>query len=520
MFLSNELISLVFANDGDTYYGADLLTLNLQQYLWKNLHHDYQAVYFLKADKDCFSVSTYGDIDAIPFKPMQQRRGALIRFHSGDPIQSQFQSWLLEQMCREKHNAAAFVCPLDDFCFLLADSDWTPLLTQLAELRNRTGIFVLTASSTVEKTQNLLLSCSVFDSLQDTAITMLRSSMDQNLYETLQKYKNGHCVFLNAFTKDRIRNMLLHLCFKVPGRFESLSSLELLTDYLYMYLHDPVLELIEPLKTMTLPPSCMTHQELYELLSEPSVWRGLTAQAEQYHRAHKGCPPAVTVPDAPMHRARNGFAGKLMAIQLPGWVISAPPDNAFPVLNHLESIRPRLAAPLNQVENQMMAEGIRTLTERLATVAENDLDTYKIILEAIDFCVGKLYLAHDAHEYDRVQEILSHWHSVINTSINCFKAQNGLKRYPSSHGAVHTGNVQARMVLQTAQSQFDEKQAERDDYLALIRNHILELDVLTPISSIPAVKNRIAELQKASRNNYDDRFFEFNENDYRTRPPE
>ena len=58
MFSSKELLHLVFADETDTYYGDDLLKLELNQYLWLKLHESYQTVYFLGAAGKTFTIKT------------------------------------------------------------------------------------------------------------------------------------------------------------------------------------------------------------------------------------------------------------------------------------------------------------------------------------------------------------------------------------------------------------------------------------------------------------------------------
>ena len=89
MFSPTELISLVFANKDDLYFGDDLLKLNLNQHLWKELHKTYQTVYFLSAAEKAFTVRTFGDIHGTPYTP---------KYSLFSSEQSKFSGWLMRQL--------------------------------------------------------------------------------------------------------------------------------------------------------------------------------------------------------------------------------------------------------------------------------------------------------------------------------------------------------------------------------------------------------------------------------------
>ena len=189
MFSSEELISYVFANESDLYYGNDLLKLNLNQYLWKKLHKQYETVYFLRAKDGLFQVRTFGDRKSDP----EWKKTSLKLLGKSDAQKQGI--WLQRQL--EMDQRCAIVCPLEDFCTVMEEPVWEKKLREIAADGSRRGKIVLTVSETAERSSKYLLGSPVFDWLGEKAVTDARVGSLRPLYPQLKNRKGDDLVFLN-----------------------------------------------------------------------------------------------------------------------------------------------------------------------------------------------------------------------------------------------------------------------------------------------------------------------------------
>lgn len=517
MFSTNELISFVFANNNDLYFGSDLLTLDLNQHLWMTLHDRYKTVYFLKAAGEAFSVTTYGDLSGEPFKPDSGRLHTWLRNRfSAETPQDQFANWLLAQLCKPQGEAVAFVCPLEDFCYTLSLPSWTPLLTRIANAVGRTGSFVLTADAIPERTRDLLLSCPVFETLRDTAVMNLRSGGQRELYDSLFRSKQeGQCLFLNAFTYERLRSLLLHLCIRIPDRFDDLEAIDQLTYYLHTYLHDPNRQLTEPLEDFGIPAACMSYRELYDLLARPSIWRRLHDRASCF--VQTGRLPELHFQEAPVHRDRNSYAGVCMTLRLPQWLNRSASEDLPAIYRTLLRIRKQVCAPKNQTENETVCGAAAKFLNQLDSVAAGDVETYKLILDAVAFCVDWAYLSPDADESTRVNQILDSWSTCIPMSQQCFQSQRNLSLQTAQSDAGMSAVYRTRLIQ--AQNTFKLQRKNKEEFLGMIRAAIVELDLIRTIPITNNIVEQMAQMQRSRAESYADDAFEFTMEDYSSRPP-
>lgn len=485
MFSSKELISFVFANENDIYYGDDLLKLDLNQYLWERLHGSYEAVYFLSAEENSFRVRCYGDLCCKEYVPAKKK---LFGF-GGKTEQREQGNWILQQLRRKSGEAAAFVCSLEDFCAVLSDSRWDTALEDIADEKNRTGIFVLTASTTAEKTTKLLLESPVFEKLRESAITDLRSGAVRELYSTLKKRKWDNCLFLNIFTWERVRALLLHLIMEDPSRCESCGQLDAMADYLYAYLRDPDVAGGERLLPDELPAGYLMYQSLYEQLGKEHIWKKLQNQTACY--AGEPCRErwenAGT--EVPVLRDQNSYAGRCMKIRLPKWLKND--EMAGPqALRQLENICCQVSAPKNRAENQTVIAAAEDFLGQIDAVHDCDPDTYLRVLRALEFCVAQVYLAADDEKSASVQTIIEKQREAIRFSGDCFILQRELEL----SRAHTTGGKLQSVALQQMEDRLCILQQIRGKHDDLIAAMELELKMPAATSNIA---NQLAELERA-----------------------
>ena len=276
MFLSNELIQLVFADENDVFYGEDLTELELEQYLWLRLRRSkkYAAVYFLRAlpEEESFSVRYFaGDRNCRPFSGDQKK--GLKKWFSGKR-ENEAGKWMLDRL-RDRTEPAALVCPLADFCAVASGESWKPLLQELGEDRKRSGALVLTAPPEAEGSRELLLHSPVFEWLQDTAILDARVK-GQNLYGFLLRRKTPEAsVFLNAVTEEGLEGLLRNAELSRSGPILTGEDRSAMAAWLSAYLRSPRLQREEPLFSHNLPGAYLRYRDLRVWLDQDKVWNAL-----------------------------------------------------------------------------------------------------------------------------------------------------------------------------------------------------------------------------------------------------
>lgn len=472
MFSSTELISFVFANETDTYFGEDLIKRDLNQYLWDRLHQNYDAVYFLSAEANGFAIHTYGDLCCREYVP---RRKTLFSLLGSGSAQNEFGNWLQRQLRGKAGETAAFVCPLEDFCTVLGDSQWDSVLTEIAEMKNRTGIFVLTASATVEKTAKLLLESPVFEKLQETAVTDLRSGAMQKLYGALKNRKWDHCVFLNTFSWERLRTMLLHLVLEHPDRCESCSKLDELTEYLYAYCRNPAFADQEAVFHREMPVDYLLYANLYDQLSTERTWKKFESASKNYQRQEyfrENTKPAAT--RLPVLRDRNSYAGRCMRIKLPGWIVQKE-ETAEESAGLLHRICDAVSSPMNRVENPEIISAAEYMLNQLDAAYNCDTETYLHILGALKFCVDHVYTQSEK-ETEQLLEVIQKHRDLISICQQHFilERELNLSRSTLTEGKMHS------VALQQMEAKLFTLEQLKKKYLDLVS--AMELGLKMPVA--------------------------------------
>ena len=485
MFSSTELISFVFANETDLYYGDDLIKRDLNQYLWDRLHMNYDAVYFLSAEENGFAIRTYGDLRCREYVPGRKRIFGIL---SGNSAQADFGNWLLRQLRSKAGETAAFVCPLEDFCTVLANGQWDDILAEIAGAKNRTGIFVLTASATAEQTTKLLLESPVFEKLQEFAVTDLRCGAMRELYSSLKKRKSDNCVFLNTFSWERLRAMLLHLVMENPDRCESCTKLDLLTEYLYEYCRNPEFADGEGIFHREMPMNYLLYSNLYDQLSAERTWKKFEASSERYQKQGCFCKTASDAETrAPILRDSNSYAGRCMKIKLPGWMEEKEPA-AEQAAGLLQKICDAVSAPMNRVENPEIASAAESFLNQLEAVYDSDSDTYIQVLSALKFCVLKIY-TELKEETAQIMEVIQKYRDSISVSQQYFVLERELML---SRARLTEGELLGA-ALQQLKVQLYTLEKVKKRYLDLVG--AMELGLKVPVSE-GSIKGMLEELEK------------------------
>lgn len=436
MFSPNELLHLVFANDDDIYYCDNLLKLDLNQYLWWVLHREgYRTVCFLNANKDIFSVKTYGDVAYSPY-PTEDKW--FKRFIKSDT--EKFGEWMTRQMKAKSTERVAFVCPLHEFCDTARGEEWTNLLRKIASIEKRTGIILLTVPAEVEQSRDLLLSSKVFDALHEVAVTNLRNDDIRPLYASLAIGKPYGVTYLNGYTTERLKALLLHVMMDGDDCFAAGLQIERCAEYLTQYLNNPWLRRYSPLFGTPKCNEYPEYRELYHMLMNKQIWDNLLKATQ---KAFDGgnlrewlnqlqC-PYIRENDMQVcvMRDRNNFAGRCMKL----WPLQSgdameeagKSDEAFELLIDIYTA---LRSPKNKADNPKIAAVIESLLAKLEVAqGEGDFDTYKRVLFSIRFCVQWLHVPGSSDEEKSIISLSDSLKVLINCSQEHFRTANQLRRY-------------------------------------------------------------------------------------------
>ena len=468
MFSPNDLIHLVFADEADTYYCEDLLKPDLHQYLWLKLHEKYSSVYFLTLAENTFSVQTYGDLNCKPYEPPPK----FLTWMGGSEMKD-FGKWVLKQLTSKRLESAAFVCSLEDFCQAAENRDWAGTLEGIAGEKARTGIFVLTVPVSVERSRPLLLHSRVFELLREKAVLDVRTGALREIYGSIKRNKGESCVFLNAFSWDRVYPILLHVMLEQPGRFLSQKDMEAVIGYLVRYLADLKLQRDQPLFRTRMPSSDMQFRELYDELKDEKVWtrlvdRSLKERSSADNRAEH------TEPAMGFHmtRDKSGYAGKCMTLRLPSGIQRLDPQGRAAGL--LLDIQRELLAPKNRDENEMLAAKAAGFLAKLEAVPPDDPDTCKRILEAVHFCVTWMYVR-ESEEEKRVLEIVESLETYVKISDQYWLARKNVDLYKLQNASGTITDIK----IQQAQKQLEAQEKILRTYQDLVSASSMELSILS-----------------------------------------
>lgn len=423
MFSPDQFVHLVFADENDTYYGEDLLKLELNQYLWFQLHkEEYGRVYFLRYERGQLTLYTYGDETAQGFVPENK----LIQIFKSRV--DQFGGWMLQQLKAKREERTAFVCSLGDFCKATEGEGWRNVLEKMAKMERRTGILVLSAPVEDERARPLLLQSNVFEALGEKGLMHLREDTLRPMYESLDNLKPA--VFLGKYKKSRIRAALLHSMLDGDEIYADDGQLDHMALYLSQYLNNPELRRRCPLLDIQMTGGRPRYQELYRWFLDRDTFARLKEVAEhaflngglRSYLEQQGC-AYVEEKDRPVFitRDRNGFAGRCLKL-LPPKGFESPE-----ICKLLEDIRLELLSPKNRKDNPKIAESVDKLLTKLGGVQSlGDAATYKRVLWAIRFCVQWLHVPENSIQEESVCSLCESMKIVIDCSSKCFQMEKQL----------------------------------------------------------------------------------------------
>lgn len=469
MFSPNDLIHLVFADEADTYYCEDLLKPDLHQYLWLKLHEKYSSVYFLTLSENTFSVKTYGDLNCKPYEPPPK----FLTWMGGSEMKD-FGKWVLRQLTSRRSESAAFVCSLEDLCQAAAEHrDWAGALEDIAGAKARTGIFVLTVPVSVERSRPLLLHDPVFEHLRENAVLDVRNGALRELYGSLKRNKGESCVFLNAFSWDRVYPVLLHVMLEQPGRFLPQKDMEAVIGYLVRYLADLKLQRDDPLFNSRAPGSYMQFRELYDELKDEKVWTRLVGRSlKERSPADNRAEHAEPAMGFHMTRDKSGYAGKCMTLQIPNGIRRL--DTQGRAVGLLLDIQRELLRPKNRDENEMLAAKAAGFLAKLEAVAPDDPDTCQRILEAVHFCVTWMYVR-ESEEEKRVLEIVESLEMYVKISNQYWLARKNVDLYKLQNASGTITDIK----IQQAQKQLEAQEKILRTYQDLVSASSMDLSILS-----------------------------------------
>lgn len=477
MFSSGELLHLVFANEDDIFYCDNLLKLDLNQYLWWTLHKEgYQVVYFLHPERDGFAVRTYGDRKAKPYTP---ESGILKRFIRSET--RQFGDWMIQQLKAKGTEHTAFVCPLRGFCDTAEREEWQKTLEEIAGMKNRTGIILLTVSPEAEQSRELLLSSKVFDALQERPIIDLRDGDVRPVYQSLASRKPNGVVYLNAFTRERMKALLLHVMLDEADYDADSVQLEHCAEYLTQYYINPWLRKCSPLFGTQNCNEQPKYCEIYRLLMNRKNWnslmetvqgvycRGRSLQAYLNEIACRYCDEA----DAQVRvmRDRNSVAGGCMNLWLPPDMTEADKNAAF---EKLVDIQTMLCAQKNRADNRNIEKAMEELLKwQGAAQTDGDFDTLKRVLWSIQFCVQWLYISENDEKEKSILALYQNLKNVIELSHENFQLGGNLARYSNNQ---MTSQLVEKQVM-SLKSLSIAKQKQLEELETLVTASIVKLSV-------------------------------------------
>lgn len=449
MFPSQQLISYVFANPGDEYRCGDLLTLNLQQYLWKSLHQHYDTVYFLRStDGHAFSVRTFQERNAV--RPSNPKF-----WQSHEEV---FGKWLQSQL----RKSTAIVCPMDMFCQVFSQDAWAPILTKIANDPSRAGIFVLTASPYAEDSRQHLTESPVFELLGEHTVTGSRGRR-QSVYSAIRREKPENCRFLNDFTPDRINDLLLHVCSAYPERCMSPQARMSLAADLAARLQSG--RDIPGLQKAPQPAVYRTYRWLYAQLCTQAVWDQLVLpDRDRLPFRESGQLPLLHTPAC--------CAGKCISLQLPPWVRDQRDSGGRSPAELLRDIRALIPEPGNCPENRELADTACGFMKQLGEVDQDDVDTCSLILDALRFCVKWIHIHREDSNYEEVFRILNGLKVSTANSVSCFRGNREL----SAREANPPASGQEWLALMNSRKKLNEKINTLQNYVSLLKANIFTME--------------------------------------------
>lgn len=412
MFSQSSMIQIVFLNENDVYYGSDLLKLDEKRYLWFELHEKFSNVYFIDFKEKLPDVFHYDETGTEDYKEklFGKKEQNLLR-------------WMKKKI-KERKETCAFVCPMDSFCDYMKGEE--KLLREFAQMRDDRdigGTIVLTVSPVIEKSRELLLYHSFFEYINEEAVLELRRQTKiENMYSLLKSSKQESCVFLNVYTKERIRALLINLVFEYPDRYQNEKILGCIADYLFEYMNSPYLQMSER-KLFKKDFSLVNpmFKDVYSQLKEKDVWKQLVERSKDYYQKLRDYLGEEYVDEnmVNLHLSHSSDTALLRCMKLcsaGGYYGKYDND----MIRTLSRIYRKSVSPGNRTENKYIENCIKDFLVRLNNAKERkDSGTCKRILSSLLFCVQWIYVSED--KTDRIGKIIESYQYYEKCSSDYFE---------------------------------------------------------------------------------------------------
>ena len=261
---------IVFASEDDLYYTDSLMELDIYKYLWLSLRKTHKKVWFISvSDNKKIKIKCFDDKPADNSELKSRKKKKALITVSKDPLE-----WFFEQS--KQNDRQAFVTDKDSFRNLF-ESD-----CDISELKNITVVLVLRP-----KISDLKEVISEDFPLLDPYSEYIRRLRKEKTSDIIFRLRNNYgndCSFMQAFTREHIRNMLLHIIFNDREKADSTVIAEYMTVYLEYYLNSRSTqwderELFSGFQDTTIHSICPLYKNIKQALSKDIVWKNLKNRA-------------------------------------------------------------------------------------------------------------------------------------------------------------------------------------------------------------------------------------------------
>jgi hypothetical protein len=287
----------------------------------------------------------------------------------------------------------------------------------------------------------------------------LRKNPDAELYTGLKERKRDACLFLNAFTEERLYALLLHLALKKESCNLGQQQLKRMAEYLAQYLNNRKLRMQGTLsRSGNGPLSAIIsfnplYREVYDaLLDDQNAWDSLVRESEhvaaaeniQQYLALTDC-PYVNVQEIAVcvERDQNGYAGKCIQLQIPEEMCGCTVGE-MPAEKMLADIQQRCRSPRCAAENDQVVAAIVTFLDQFGR-AKRSRDTQCALwaLYAIHFCVQWVNLSPGSKEVDSVLKVVELFNTHLALSEAYFRYKKGRRVEGNGYAAIFQAKDEA-----------------------------------------------------------------------------
>lgn len=266
---------IVFASEDDRYYTDSLMELDLEQYLWLSLRNTHEKVWFISvAGSKKIKVECFDDKPSDNCELKSRKKKGFFAAGQKEPFE-----WFTEQS--EQDDRQAFVMDKDSFRNLF-ETD-----RNIQEFKNITVVLVLRPK--ISELREVILEDYPLIDPFSSYIRELRREKTSDIIFRLHNHYGRDCFFMQSFTKDNIRNMLLYVMFGDTEKAGSISLIEYMTAYLVYYLNNRSVQwydsgLFSACRNTSVYGICPLYKDIRKALSNDTVWKCLKERASCLYR--------------------------------------------------------------------------------------------------------------------------------------------------------------------------------------------------------------------------------------------